>query len=341
MKKKRQQRIAMNKRASLSDLRKQLLAKRQENSFNRKLASTYWDRWRHEVEQRKFLTQRQPQISKIKYGSLFEAPPSHLCDVPGNDNAIGRGSFAKVRKCLYRGMDVAIKEYFQGTDVKMIEHEASLMCKLSHLSIPLFFGVNLSVQPYYIVMQFCGVDGKSITIRQQLVRKIVDMAAKDWGLVCAQIAQVVHYLHENVKCLHNDIKPDNILLSNSSCNMQVVLIDYNKATERSLGKLYKLTDNEKILYRMHYPHLAPEVIDGVMKQTTASDIFAVSKVFSFICDKLEGSTEEETQLFSKLHSLAVQCSSDKSVLRPPAFLLIDNLNDLLSKFKVACKLFLC
>jgi len=38
------------------------------------------------------------------------------------------------------------------------------------------------------------------------------------------------------------------LLSNlkqSSCNMQVALIDCNKATERSLGKLYKLKTDLK------------------------------------------------------------------------------------------------
>jgi len=86
----------------------------------------------------KFITQKQPQITKIKYGSLSEVPPSHLCDLPGIDITIDWGSFAKVRKCLYRGMHVTVKEYFQGTDVEMIEHEASLMCELSHLSIPLF-----------------------------------------------------------------------------------------------------------------------------------------------------------------------------------------------------------
>lgn len=76
---------------------------------------------------------------------------------------------------------MAVKEYFQGADFEMIQHEDSITCKLSHLSIPLFFGVNLSVQPHYIVMQFCGVGGKSITIRQQLLSKIVCMVAKDWA----------------------------------------------------------------------------------------------------------------------------------------------------------------
>ena len=159
MKRKRQQRHAvMNK----IDLTKKLMEKKQECSFNRKLASMYWDRWRNEVERRKYSTQKQPQITKIKYARLFEVPPSHLCSLPSNEQSyLGQGSFATVRKCLYRGMHVAVKEYFEGIDIEMIQHEASFMCKLSHLSIPLFFGANISVQPYYIVMQFCGIDGKS------------------------------------------------------------------------------------------------------------------------------------------------------------------------------------
>jgi len=274
------------------------------------------------VERRKFCTQKQPQFTKIKYGSLYEIPPSHICDLPtGESHAIGKGSFARVRKCLYREMHVAVKEYFEGTDRDMVYHEASLMCKLSHLSIPLFFGVNISVRPFYIVMQFFGVDGKSITIRTQLLHKNISMVAKDWVGVCGQIAEVVQYLHEDAKCIHNDIKADNILLTGASC--KVVLIDYDKATESSLGKLYKLTDNEKALYYDHYPHLAPEVINGLTKQNTSSDIFSVGKLFHFICDKYELS-EEENYIISKLRSLAVQCSSD-SACRPPAFFVTANI----------------
>jgi len=44
-------------------------------------------------------------------------------------------------------------------------------------------------------MQFCGIDG--ITIRKQLLQNNVAMVAKDWINVCAQLAEVVHYLHED------------------------------------------------------------------------------------------------------------------------------------------------
>ena len=160
------------------------------------------------------------------------------------------------------------------------------------------------------------------------------MTAKDWINVCAQLAEVVRYLHEDVKCIHNDIKADNILLTNtstvvSSNKFNVLLIDYGKATEKSLGKLYKLSDTEKLLYRTHHLHLAPEIIDGVVKQSTTSDVYSVGKVFQFICDKHEDVSEEEKHFICKLKSLAEQCTSHKNFSRPPAFLLLETLKDLM------------
>ena len=84
------------------------------------------------------------------------------------------------------------------------------------------------------------------------------------------LTEIVRYLHEDVRCIHNDIKADNILLTNASTvassassKFNVFLIDYGKATEKSLGKLYKLSDTEKLLYRSQHPHLAPKITDGV------------------------------------------------------------------------------
>lgn len=160
------------------------------------------------------------------------------------------------------------------------------------------------------------------------------MTAKDWINVCSQLTEVVRYLHEDVRCIHNDIKTDNILLTNASTvassassKFNVFLIDYGKATEKSLGKLYKLSDTEKLLYRSQHPHLAPEIIDGVVKQSTTSDMYSIGKVLQFICDKHKNVTEEEKHYISKLKSVAEQCTSDKIFSRPPAFLLLEALKD--------------
>ena len=71
--------------------------------------------------------------------------------------------------------------------------------------------------------------------------------------------------------------------------------------------------------RTQHLHLAPEVIDGVVKQSTTSDMYSVGKVLECICDKHENVTEEEKHYISKLKSVAERCTSDKFFSRPPAF----------------------
>lgn len=61
-----------------------------------------------------------------------------------------------------------------------------------------------------------GLDGKSVTIQKELKNNTNVYIAKDWIVLCAQLVDVIHYLHEDAKCIHNDIKADNVLLTNSS-----------------------------------------------------------------------------------------------------------------------------
>ena len=81
----------------------------------------------------------------------------------------------------------------------------------------------------------------------------------------------------------------------------MLLID-NKATERSLGKSYKLSDNERLLYCTHHMHLhlIPEIIDGVVKQSMTVQVMyiqLVAKVLQFICDKYKECLERRNILF--------------------------------------------
>ena len=215
-------------------------------------------------------------MTKTK-GIIVELPPSYLCDLPTNKEILGCGSFATVRRCFYRGIEVAVKEYFTGIDMQMVQQEACFLYKLFHLNIPLLFGMNTMKTPYYIVL----------TNSSHLQK--VDIAK----------------------------------------GHKIVLIDFNKATEISLGKLYKLSSDEKSLYRAYHSHMAPEVIDGTKKQTTASDIFSVGKLFRYICQKCTvQSGSSDKSLIDSLESLAIQSISHSTISSPPAFLLLEKLQHL-------------
>ena len=106
-------------------------------------------------------------------------------------------------------------------------------------------------------------------------------------LVCAQISEAVRYLHFDVDILHNDIKPDNILLKRQKVeHYSAVLIDFGKATKFSNAKLYTLSELDQADYmsRSVNFYLAPEVLSGESRQSRYSDIFALGGVFYKIID---------------------------------------------------------
>ena len=68
-------------------------------------------------------------------------------------------------------------------------------------------------------MQFEGIQNNEsqpqpLTLHQELQKGDI-LHCMDWISVCMQLSEAVRYLHFDVQILHNDIKPDNILLSNS------------------------------------------------------------------------------------------------------------------------------
>ena len=194
--------------------------------------------------------------------------------VPNNckGNVIGRGSFGIVKQIMYRGIDVAVKTFDTDRSIESVLCEASFLSKLHHPNLPLFFGYNTTEQLPYIVMQFYGVDGKSVTMHKELTSPCHVSTVEEWLALCYQLADALQYLHNGAQCLHNDIKTTNVLLTDcqiTSCtgkfSMHMVLIDFNKATRTTDGRRYSLSPSEKTLHYTHYPHLAPEVIEGMLK----------------------------------------------------------------------------
>lgn len=288
------------------------------------MCRTYWERWQWELQVRRDLminerlTRRCSQSKQvIKYvppcidPSMLEDP---LIDGQCKECYVGRGSFGIVRLQVFRGINVAVKEFLPRTLRKDITNEALVLALLCHPYLPLLFGVCLKEEPYRLVMQFHGTDGKSGTLFQELrdKKKIDSSSCGDSSnhmlAFCAQIVEAVHYLHHEVEILHNDITTTNIVLDND----HIVLIDFGKATKISEAKLYHLAESEKLEYVTKYPHMAPEVIYGRQRQSMYSDMYAVGLVLYHVCD--HGNI---SQLMKKsLKCLAEKCRSAQFNTRP-------------------------
>ena len=91
--------------------------------------------------------------------------------------------------------------------------------------------------PYFVITQFEGIRTHD-TVPQSLTLHM-ELQEGHKLHACAQVAKLLRYLHFEAEILHNDIKPDKILLSDvyrkfdCDCNEKaahVVLTDFGNAT---------------------------------------------------------------------------------------------------------------
>jgi serine/threonine protein kinase len=101
------------------------------------------------------------------------------------------------------------------------------------------------------------------------------------------------------------------------CAYQIVLIDFGKATEKNNGKKYNLSFSEQLHYHLHYRHIAPEVINGTMKQSVFSDIYSAGRIMRIIWqgERLEGLDKKST---TKINTIISKCTSEDPAKRPIA-----------------------
>ena len=297
-------------KTDLDNKQNQLETSQNKMQMYKNMARTYWERWRWESQKRKELlvqpahcyhqqSLRSSTADVILPPQINPVMLTNLTD--GLNNYIGRGSFGIVKLQLYRGIYVAVKQFLPRTFINDILNEAKCLTKLSHPNLPHFFGICTEELPYCIVMQFEGIQNNGsqpqpLTLHQELQKGDI-LHGMDWISVCMQLSEAVRYLHFDVQILHNDIKPDNVLLSNMHrkpnqsqipLSIFAVLTDFGKATLVDSGKRYSLCPIDQADYNSHLDvsfYLAPEVISGESKQSRQSDMFAVGGVIYRILDK--------------------------------------------------------
>ena len=205
-------------------------------------------------------------------------------DVDGKsvETYLGSGSFSIVKLQLYRGIKVAVKHFRAGSLQEDVLNEAKILSSLCHPNLPYLFCVCISTKPHRLVMQFHGVGGETVTVSRELCRQNKIVNSMEWLLLCSQLLDAIDHLHRCVGIIHNDIKGDNVLLSDiiicssqSTTKYQAVLIDFGKATKAGSGRTYRSQADEIRENFCRYAHLAPEVLTGESKQTMKGDIYSV------------------------------------------------------------------
>lgn len=182
---------------------------------------------------------------------------------------------------------MAVKVFNNLSSSRDVRHEAAVMAKCSHSSLPHIFGVNVTQKPYFLVSYFYSIGNSSSTLFYALHSRSMSLSKSSVGKIMLQLCQALEHLHS--KCLlHRDIKCDNILLTMVNKDYHPMLIDYGKAIPLSdaPSKRKSLNALEQEEYRKRHRHIAPEIVLG-QPPSFASDIFSFGLVMSDVSSKIE------------------------------------------------------
>ena len=186
------------------------------------------------------------------------------------DEPIGSGTFGTVYLAEYRGMKTAVQEIKKEETERCrreVQHEARILQSLGdHQNFPFLFGVCTKREPFCLVLQFYGIDGKSTTLHEALKNR--RLKKKSTARVFYEIAETLKYMH-NKGVLHNDLKTNNVLMhQGNSGELHPILIDFGKSRAIARAKGYRRGDVD---------YLAPEVKAG-RTESKQSDIFSFGKM---------------------------------------------------------------
>ena len=185
---------------------------------------------------------------------------------------LGRGAFSEVWKVrdTQTGVTLALKIYNPTDKVdkdgnEMLTHEFALMVNASHKNLlrPLFFA-TCDRHPY-LILPYCenGNIGK-------MVGKMTEDEA--WRLI-RDCASALAYLHAmNPPILHQDIKPANILLSDSGDYM---LTDFGVSTQLKQSMSRVSNEEKALLSAGTMSYMAPERFSRNNLPIMANDIYSL------------------------------------------------------------------
>ncbi|MDA8615350.1 protein kinase [Candidatus Poseidoniales archaeon] len=210
------------------------------------------------------------------------------------------GSFEYVRKlgvpgaygevCLVmaeNGNEYALKVYTRANIVEgdktwpMLKTEAEIKIDDPHFISSVAWGTITEPGPaerYGVLFPY--VEGMTLT---KYLEENPDLNQKERLVIAREIVEGMHAMHEEGDYLHNDLKPDNIMISSTrsrsrlASRNQVTIIDLQLSCPRGKAKEIYSADTRRGVGTFGYQ--SPEVLrGGAVNATIASDYWALATV---------------------------------------------------------------
>ncbi len=132
-----------------------------------------------------------------------------------------------------------------------------------------------------MITLFYGIERCNTTLYAVIIEE--DQAPKITHIhsihIIKLLGEAIQYIHKH-GVLHNDIKSDNVLLyqKKENTNFQLVLIDFGKACKIEEAEYRVIPRQKREKYRKRHSHIAPEVVEGIAKQSFASDVYSFGRI---------------------------------------------------------------
>lgn len=242
---------------------------------------------------------------------------------------LGRGAFSEVWKVtdIQTGVVQALKIYSPSTalendGIEMMKHEFSLMANASHQNLlrPLYF--DISDQRPFLVLSYC----KNGNIK----KKVGHFSEREAWKLLKDAASGLAYLHEmNPPVIHQDIKPENILIAD---NGSFMLTDFGVST-RAMNAMSQISNEDRVFQSAGtFPYMPPEKFSKNNMPIFASDIWSLGvTVYELLMGDLpfgnEGGLRQEIgaaipeiqgDYSSDLREILVKCMAKEPWERPKA-----------------------
>ena len=176
-----------------------------------------------------------------------------------------RGSFAEVRKCDWRGTEVAVKKIMRVADQHKFVEEAQMMHKIQHPNCVRLYGV--CVEPdSEIVMEWMGGGD----LMQFLAKRPLPEIHRRLSLfrqICAGLNNL--HSHSPHPIIHSDLKPENILLNSEQKKAKIADFGLSKIKTASY-RGSKATGT--------HLYFAPEMVLRESSSRRATDIYAMGLI---------------------------------------------------------------
>jgi serine/threonine protein kinase/formylglycine-generating enzyme required for sulfatase activity len=186
---------------------------------------------------------------------------------------IGEGGMGKVFKAydptLDRLLALKVMKDELSDNTKFCERfifEAKILAKLNHPNVVSVHNVGRHERLLFIAMEF--VEGQPLSEKIRIRKLGIDSAIE----MFTQVLEGVNAAHEN-NIIHRDIKPGNIMVSNSG---MIKILDFGLAKEVFIDSTNTSTAQGAVLGTLAY--LAPEIAMG-KKASIQSDVYALGLVF--------------------------------------------------------------